>query len=171
MNITTNGRKVNLKQHFLDKVEKRMSKFDKYFEDDAKANVTVTVESNRQTVEITVKDRNFIYRAERTGQNMETAFSEAADVIDRQIVKHKKKLGDRIKKAAPETAGEPMPEPEYAVAREKRFTLKPMDTEEAILQMDLLGHSFYVFKLTDTGETAVVYKRKDGGYGLIVPEG
>lgn len=176
MNIKTVGRKVNLKQHFLDMVEKRMAKFDKYFESDAEAAVTVTVEGGRQTVEVTVRSRGFIYRAERTEQDMAQAFGDAADLIDRQIVRNKSKLGNRIKRQDADAAETDFEEPEaavdgeYRVVREKRFTLKPMTSEEAILQMNMLGHSFFVFLDADTDTVNVVYRRRDDDYGLLTPE-
>ena len=175
MNIKTTGRKVTLKQSFLDMVEKRMSKFDKYFESDAEATVTVTIEGNRQTVEVTVRSRGFIYRAERTSPDMDIAFNDAADIIDRQVVKNKSKLGARIKKVevAQEVLSmhdEEIVDDEYRVVREKSFLLKPMMVEEAILQMTMLGHSFFVFLNVDTGAVNVVYLRKDDDYGLLMPE-
>lgn len=175
MNVKTTGRKVTLKQNFLTMVEKRMAKFDRYFESDAEASVTVTIEGNRQTVEITVRNRGFIYRAERTEPDMEAAFFDAADAIDKQIIKNKSKLGTRIKKSDPDAAaGEyadyGVVDEEYRVVREKRFALKPMLVEEAILQMNMLGHSFFVFLNADTGSVNVVYGRDDDDYGLLMPE-
>ncbi len=171
MNIKTVGRKVNLKEHFLTTVEKRLEKFDRYFDADAEATVTVTVETNRQTVEITVKNKGFIYRAERAAEEMEDAFADAADSIDKQIVKHKSKLGTRIKAHEPEPVLETVDEfvdDEFRIVKEKRFELKPMTVEEAILRMNLLGHTFFIFQNID-GEVSVVYKRKDDDYGLLIP--
>jgi putative sigma-54 modulation protein len=175
MNITTTGRKVTLKNRFLEMVEKRMSKFDKYFDRDAEGHVTVTVEGSRQTVEITVNFRGFIYRAERTAHDMEQAFFEAADIIDRQIVRNKGKLGGRIKRTDNQTAtvsdfGSAAEEQEFNIAREKRFLVYPMTVDEAILQMNMIGHTFFIFLNVEGEEISVVYKRKDGDYGLITPE-
>jgi len=173
MIIKTTGRKVTLKQGFLVMVEKRMAKFDKYFESDAEAAVTVTVEGSRQTVEITVRTQGFIYRAERTGQDMEQAFQESADLIDRQIVKNKSKLGTRIKKQEPEASDRDFEDyghivdEDYRVVREKRFALKPMSVEEALLQMNMLQHSFFVFLNSEIGMVNVVYRRHDDNYGLL----
>lgn len=176
MNIKTTGRKVTLKNSFLKSVEKRMAKFDKYFESDAEAAVTVTVEGNRQTVEITVRNRGFIYRAERTSQDMEQAFTEAADLIDRQIVKNKSRLGSRIKKQELETVSEDAAGygdavyDDFRVVREKRFPLKPMTVEEAILQMNMLQHAFFVFLDEASDTVSIVYRRRDDDYGLLIPE-
>ena len=107
MKVKTVGRKVNLKQNFIDKVEKRLQKFDRFFNEEPEATVTVTVEKgDRQTVEITVKSRGLLYRTERTSQDMETAFSEAADLMMRQIVKNKEKLGNRVRAREVELAQE-----------------------------------------------------------------
>ena len=179
MIITASGRKVTLKQSFLDMAEKRLQKFDRYFDKDAEATVTVTVENSRQTVEITVRYRGFFFRAEKTDSDMKDAFQDAADLIDRQIIRHKKKLGDKIKRQEIqaelpelplETMEEALEDVPFKVAREKRFAVKPMEVEEAILQMDMLGHSFFLFKLPETGELALVYRRHDDSYGLLIPE-
>lgn len=175
MKIKTLGRKVNLKDNFISLIEKRMVKLDRFFDDDAECQVTVTVENNRQTVEITVKSRGFLYRAERTSADMESAFIEAADLIGKQIIKNKEKLGSRIKRAGEadyqDFGFDKMPlDDELRIVREKRFSVKPMTVEEAVLQMNMLSHSFYVFLNTDTDSICVVYRRNDDDYGLLIPE-
>ncbi len=171
MNVKTIGRKVNLKQNFIDMVEKRMSKLDRFFDDDAEAKVTVTVDSNRQTAEVTVKSRGFLFRTERTAPDMETAFSDAADLIVKQIVRNKERLGTRVKRAEVDIVDtEDLPEESYNIARTKRFRVEPMTVEEAVLQMNMLGHSFFVFNDSDTDELKIVYKRHDEAYGLLIPE-
>ena len=181
MLVKTTGRKVTLKQSFVDMVEKRMKKFDKFFDDDAEAKVTVTVEKDRQTAEVTVKSKGFFFRAERTAQDMETAFSDAADLLVKQIVRNKEKLGARVKHNAIDdyvmsdlSAEEPdekeSPSDTFEIAREKRFHVERMTVDEAILQMNMLGHSFFLFKDIDTGELNVVYRRHDEAYGLLIPE-
>ena len=177
MKVKATGRKVNLKQTFIDMVTKRLQKFDRFFEDEADATVTVTVEKGRQTVEVTVRSRGFLYRAERTAPDMETAFADAVDLITRQIVKNKEKLGNRVKAREVEmVSAELQYEPEeeddggdYRIVREKRFLVEPMTEQEAILQMELLGHSFFLFKNSETDEMNVVYRRNDGAYGLLIP--
>ncbi|MGI5888331.1 MAG: ribosome hibernation-promoting factor, HPF/YfiA family [Oscillospiraceae bacterium] len=172
MKITTTGRKVGLKDAFLKRVDKRMAKFDKYFDEEAQAFVTVTISGSGQTVELTVKYKDLIFRSERTESKMELAFDETADNIEKQIIKNKGKLGARIKKVErPEDAMQDVEEDdEYQVVKEKKFSLKPITVDEAIMRMNLVGHNFYVFKNQDSGETEVVYKRNDGDYGLIIPE-
>ncbi|MBR5502332.1 MAG: ribosome-associated translation inhibitor RaiA [Oscillospiraceae bacterium] len=175
MKVKATGRKVNLKQTFIDMVTKRLQKFDRFFEDEAEATVSVTVEKNRQTVEVTVRSRGFLYRAERTAPDMETAFADAVDLLTRQIVKNKEKLGNRVKTREVEMVGAELqyePEEEsgdYRIEREKRFLVEPMSEQEAILQMELLGHTFFLFKNSETNEINVVYRRNDGAYGLLIP--
>ena len=176
MKVKATGRKVNLKQTFIDMVTKRLQKFDRFFEDEAEATVAVTVEKNRQTVEVTVRSRGFLYRAERTAADMETAFADAVDLLTRQIVKNKEKLGNRVKTREVEMVGAEMqyePDEEesgyYRIEREKRFLVEPMTEQEAILQMELLGHTFFLFKNSETNEINVVYRRNDGAYGLLIP--
>ncbi|MGD9560289.1 MAG: ribosome-associated translation inhibitor RaiA [Oscillospiraceae bacterium] len=173
MKTTVNGRKVTLKDSFLDKVEKRLGKLDKFFDDEAEANVTVVVEKNYQKVEITVRDRGFVARAERSAEKMEEAFEAAADVLTQNIVKNRKKLSARLQRAIPlDEVGGAVPEEEdsYHLIREKRFVVKPASVDEAILQMNMLGHSFYLFRDIDSDEVNVVYARKDGSYGVLIPE-
>ena len=170
MKITTVGRKVNLRQSFIDHAEKRMQKFDKFFGDDAAAAATVaaTVEKDRRTVEITLRSRGIIYRSESTDSSLDAAFNDAADQLSKQIIRHKEKLGDRIKKEQAEAALTEERQ-DYSVVREKTFVVEKMTVDEAALQMDLLSHSFYLFKNEKTGEINVVYRRKDGNYGVIIP--
>ena len=168
------GRKVNLKQNFIDMAEKRMQKLDKFFEDGAEAQVTVTVEKDWQTVEVTVKSKGFLYRAEKSAQDMETAFNDAVDLIVKQIVKNKEKLGTRVKRAEVDavqaTIDEVFVPDDFEIAREKRFTVEPLTFDEAALQMEMLGHSFFIYQDIKTGELNVVYRRHDGAYGLLIPE-
>lgn len=172
MNIQTIGRKVNLKDSFTQRVENRLAKMDKFFSDDATAVVSVIVEKNRQTVELTVRDNGLVVRSEQTAEGMEQAFDEAADVVTKQIIKHRKKISDKYKKGADEKLSiAPIDEEDTKkIVKEKVFFVAPASAEEAVMQMDLLGHNFYLFRNVDTGEINVVYKRKDGNYGMLIPE-
>ncbi len=171
MNIQTIGRKVNLKDSFTQRVENRLAKMDKFFSDDATAVVSVIVEKNRQTVELTVRDNGLVVRSEQTAENMEQAFDEAADIVTKQIIKHRKKTNDKYKKAADEAINfEAMEEDTSKIVKEKIFFVAPASAEEAIMQMNLLAHNFYLFRNIDTGEINVVYRRKDGDYGVLIPE-
>lgn len=176
MKITITSRKVNLKNNFKERVEKKLSKFNRIFGDDATANVTVTLEKNRQTVEVTIKHNGIVYRAENTANEMNDALDTVVDMLSRQIRKNKTKLEKRLKSQslyeylAAEQISEPEEETEYKVLKSKHFPVKPLDIEEAILQMNLIGHQFYMFRNFETGEINVVYKRKNGSYGLLEPD-
>ena len=172
MKISTTGRKVSLKPSFIERADKRLSKLDKFFSDEAAAQVTVTVEKDWQTVEITVRDKGFVVRAEKSADNMEDALDVAVDSLTKQIVKNRKRLETRLYKAAfDDYAGMEVPEEEtFAVVREKHFYVKPASVDEAILQMNLIGHAFYLFRNVDTDEINVVYRRKNGTYGLLIPQ-
>lgn len=176
MKITCTGRKVTLKEAFLERVEKKLAKLDKFFSDDAQAQVTVTVEKDWQTVEITVRDKGFASRAEKSGDRMEEAFDSALDLLTRRIIKNRKKLENRVCQPAVQDyiaqeymSGDPVDE-QYDVIREKHFIVKPCTVEEAILQMNMLGHAFFLYRDADTDSVQVVYRRKNGSYGVLVPE-
>ena len=173
MKITVIGRKVNLRNNFKDLVERKLQKFDRIFDPDAEATVTVTMEKNRQTVEITIEQRGMIYRAEDTALEMNEALDHVMAALGRQIRKNKTRL-ERMKKMAPdaEFAEEyyELPDEEPEIVREKRFFVEIMTPEEAILQMEMLGHEFFLFRDDESGEVNVIYRRKDGSYGLLIPE-
>ena len=172
MKITIVGRKVNLRDNFKELAEKKLSKFDRIFDEDAEATVTVTVERNRQTVEITIKQRGMIYRAEETTQEMNEALDHVVAALGKQIRRNKTKL-ERTKKMQPVELTDTYydePDEEYQLVRTKRFFVKVMTPEEAILQMNVLGHEFFMFRDDVSGEINVVYRRKDGDYGLLVPD-
>lgn len=170
MKITCTGRKVDLKDSFKDKVAKKLSKFDRFFDEGADARVTVTVERGRQTVEITVSNRGMIYRAEETTKDMLFSLDNAVDSLFRQIERNKTRLVKRMKPGAFETQALEEAEPEsFDVVRVKKFDIKPMDVKEAILQMNLLDHEFYTFLNVDSNRVCVVYRRHDGSYGVLEP--
>ncbi|MEG0803395.1 MAG: ribosome-associated translation inhibitor RaiA [Pygmaiobacter sp.] len=173
MKVTTAGRKVALKQNFIDRAQDRLAKLDKFFSEDASAQITVTVEKDWQTVEVTVHDKGFVARAEKDAPSMEEALDAAVDVLTRQIVKNRRRLENRLYKPAfddfaPLHADDE--EEPFAIVREKHFYVKPNTVEEAILEMNLVGHSFYLFRNVDSDEINVVYRRKNGSYGLLIPK-
>jgi putative sigma-54 modulation protein len=176
MKVTIIGRKVSLKDNFKELAAKKLSRFDRIFDEDAEAKTVVTLEKNRQTVEITIRSRGMIYRAEATADEMNTALDEVIDSLGSQIRKNKKRLEKKIRSSAfavPEnspTKDREAEEEKYQVVRTKHFIVKPMSTEEAILQMELLEHQFFMFRNEGTGEVNVVYRRKDGGFGLLEPD-
>jgi putative sigma-54 modulation protein len=171
MKVSITGRKVTLKDAFKERVEKKLGKFERFFDEDAEAFVTVTVERDRQTVELTIKSRGMIFRAEETTRDMLFSFDAAVDTLMGQIRKNKTRLEKRLKVGAFEgdlPQASELPE-NYQVLRVKKFDVKPMDVDEAILQMNLSGHVFYTFLDTGTGQINVVYRRHDGGYGVLEP--
>ncbi len=171
MRIICTGRKVVLKDSFIQRVDKRLAKLNKFFGDDAEAIVTVTVEKSAQEVEITVRDSGFVARAERSAPQMEEAFDAAADVLTKKIVKNREKLSERLQRSLPADEEYPAEEEDsFHLIREKRFVVKPATVDEAILQMNMLGHSFYLFRDADSDEINAIYARKDGSYGLLIPE-
>jgi len=176
MNIIITGRKVAVKDSFKERAEKKLAKIAKFFDDSAEAHVTVTVEKNRQTVEVTVKDAGMLFRAEETAMDMLDALDRVGDALVRQIRKNKTRLEKKLRLssiddmgALPGQSEALVEETDFDVVRVKRFSIKPMDVDEAILQMNMLGHQFYMFKNVDTGDMNVVYRRKFGDYGLIEP--
>ena len=177
MKIAITSRKVNLRDNFKERVEKKLSKFNRIFDEDAQANVTVTLEKNRQTVEITIRQNGMVYRAEQTAEEMNDALDAVIDVLGRQIRKNKCRLEKKMRAAVlddflaqEELEEDDMEEKEYEVVRSKRFPVKPLDVEEAILQMNMVGHQFYMYRNAETGEINGVYRRKEGTYGLLEPE-
>lgn len=173
---TITGRNIEITDALRDTIDKKMSRLDKYFQKEMDATVTLNVEKLRQIVEVTIPFSGSIVRAEETSEDMYASIDKAIDVLERQIRKHKEKL--KNKKHTDETIRfeniTSLPaddvEEEGKVVKVKKFPIKPMDEEEAILQMELLGHAFFVFENGETGDTNVVYKRKDGHYGLIEPQ-
>lgn len=176
MRINITGRKIHLSDRFKDLVEKKLSKFEKIFHD-ADVYVTVTLEKNHETVEVTINQHGMIYRAEKTAEHKSEALDQVIDVLGRQIRKHKAKLEKKIKSGSiddmisPELhADELEDEKDYEIIRTKRFSLKPMNVQEAILQMNMIGHEFYMFMNSDTDEINLVYRRKNNSYGLFEPD-
>lgn len=172
MKITYTARKVNLRDNFKERVEKKLSKFDKIFSDDAQAAVVVTLEKNRQTVEVTIRDNSMVYRAESTQPEMNDALDRVVDVIAGKLRKNKTKLSKRLREGTIDdlivtTPDDDVEETEFEIVRKKQIMLKPVTVDEAILQMNMVNHSFYMFVNADTGAVNVVYRRNDGAYGLL----
>jgi len=173
MTINLTARNTTVRDIFKTSLDKKLSKLDRFFDDAAVATVTVVHENGRETVEVTIKADNMHFRAEKTTTDRLDSLDAVVDALFRQIVKNKNKLEKRLRKAAFEPGYERDfigSHNTYEVVRSKRFHIKPMDVEEAILHMNLVGHSFYMFRNSESGEFCVVYKRNDGNYGLIEPE-
>lgn len=173
MKLNYIGKNMNVTDALKEVTEKKLSKLDKYFQEDAEGNVTFSVEKNTQIIEVTITLPGTIIRAEESTNDMYGSIDKVVDVLDNQIRKHKTKLQNRYKNnetirfenvelLPSEDQGEKL-----NIVRRKKFGLKPMSPEEAILQMELLRHNFYVFLDAESEEVQVVYKRKDGNYGVI----
>lgn len=179
MKLTITGRKINLRDSFKERVEKKFTRFDKFFDDNADANVTVNMERNRYTIEVTVRSDGYIYRAEKSGLDLDEALDLVIDSLSAQIRRNKKKLAKRFKNEptlevfAP-FGGDPEDEADedaqFQIVRTKTFPVYAMDVDEAVLQMNMLGHKFFIFRNSESGQINVVYLRRDGDYGLLIPE-
>lgn len=168
MKIEITGRKINIKEGFRQRVDKKLGRFEKLFSPEAKTQVTVSIEKDRHTVEVTIADAGMIFRAERTAAQMELALDMVTDVLWTQIARNKTKLKNKIRFEQP--GEEEYTQEVFELVKTKHFSLKPMSVEEAILQMNLLGHQFYLFENSEDDKICVVYCRKDGGFGLIIPD-
>ena len=171
MKITMTGRKVTLRPAFVERTETKLSKLDKFFDTDAAADVTVTAERDLHRVEVTIRCSGMVFRAEEAAEDMNEAVDRLVDILLRQIRKNKTRLEKRLRSGAFVDSIEPEAEESetYRIVRSKSFPVKPLDVEEAILQMNLTGHQFYMFRNMDSGEINVVYRRKNGDYGLLEP--
>ncbi len=168
MNIKFTGRKIDVTQGLKDYSEKKLQRIEKFFPESAYATVTFSVQKDNHIAEITVYHESMIFRAEISNDDMYAAIDKAIDVLERQIRKQKTRLEKRLKTGAfVADSIEIEEESEFKIVKSKKYENKPMSTEEAILQMNLLGHAFYIFNNAETNDKCVVYKRKDGNYGLI----
>ena len=174
MKFQFNEKKVKLPEAVHAYAEKKVGKLDRYFRDDADALVAFSVEKNRNKVEVTVRAANTIFRASESTSDMYASIDAAVSDIERQIRKNKTRLARRLKQDAFVRSAEVtsfVPDEEvtdFELIRIKEFPMKPMSRDEAILQMNLLGHNFFAFRDVDADSAfAVVYRRNDGGYGLI----
>jgi putative sigma-54 modulation protein len=177
MNYNIRGENIEVTPAIREYVEKKVAKLERYFTESPNANVNVNLkvyQDKKSKVEITIPMKDLVLRAEELHEDMYAAIDLITDKLERQIRKHKTKVNrkfrekDSLKDFAPIfTEVEVEDEEDLEVVRTKSFDLKPMDSEEAILQMNMLGHSFYVFTNAETNQTNVVYKRNDGRYGLI----
>ena len=170
MRIIITGRKVEVDDALKALINKKLSRLDKFFKDDAVAYVTLSREKIAERLELTVSNSGTLFRSEVSDKTFNNALDKSMDVIERQIRKNKTKLEKRLKDGAIKQIADAEPENEYVTVREKRFVINEMSVDEAILQMELTDHEFYIFRNQDTDEFSVVYKRKNGGYGVIIPE-
>ena len=178
MELKIRGDKIKITQSMKDYIEEKLSKLDKYLEksNDVCANVMVKVRGHEQKVEITIPLKSFILRSEETQEDFYAAVDKTIDKLERQIRKNKTRLMTKHEKASFDFNFESIDidkkeeKEQKKVVKRKAIEIKPMSEEEALLQMELLGHEFFMYKDSETMEVAVVYKRKDGNYGVLESE-
>jgi putative sigma-54 modulation protein len=176
MRITITGRNIELTEGLKAAVEERLSKLEKYFAPDTDVFVTLSVEKERQKIEVTIPIKGHIIRSEQVSTDMYVSIDLVEEVIERQLKKYRTRLAskkmnvaDKFTAAFVEGDADDSDE-EVKIVRTKRFGMKPMYPEDACVQMELTGHDFFVFRNAETDEVNVVYKRKGNTYGLIEPE-
>lgn len=171
MKVTITAKKLNISQSFTDYAEKKLgAKLDRFFPEEAEAKITLAERRDMILLELTVKYNGIICRAEQAAKDKNDALDVTIDRIIRQIRKQKTKVEKNLRANAFEGLAAEVEEDEYEVIREKKFVLRPMNIDEAILQMNLLDHKFFMFKNAETGAVNVVYKRDEGNYAVLVPE-
>jgi putative sigma-54 modulation protein len=174
MKVTVMSKNIEITPALREMIEKKISKLDKYFEKEVDAKVTISVQKNRHIVEVTIPFSGIMLRAEEATEDMYKSIDMVEEKLVRQIRKQKTKLSRKynqsLRFAEIATDLEEVEETKGKIVRTKTFAVKPMSSEEAVLQMELLGHNFFVYQDTDTNNISVLYKRKDGNYGLLDPE-
>ena len=169
MRFIITGRNIDITEGLKSAVEEKLGKLDRFFAPETEVNVTLSVEKERQKIEVTIPVKGNIIRSEQVSSDMYVSI----ELVERQLKKYKNKIVDKQQNAAAfaqEYVEKDYDDDEVKIIRTKRFGIKPMDPEEACVQMELLGHNFYVFFNSETEEVNVVYKRKGNTYGLIEPE-
>ncbi len=174
MRIKITGRNIELTEGLKAAVEDKLNKLEKYFTPDTEVNVTLSVEKERQKVEVTIPMKGSYIRSEQVSSDMYVSIDLVEEVIERQLRKYKNKIVDKQQAAANFQKAyldkDYDEDEEVKIIRTKKFGIKPMYPEDACVQMELLGHNFFVFYNAETEQVNVVYKRKGNTYGLIEPE-
>lgn len=174
MRYTISGKNIDITPGLRDAVESKIGKLERYFAKDTEVIVTLSVEKGRQKIEVTIPVKGSIIRAEQDSNDMYVSIDLVEEIIERQLKKYKTKLIDKKQSAQAFSdifmQEENEHEEQVKIVKTKRFAMKPMDPEEACVQMELLGHNFFMFLNAETDEVNVVYKRKANSYGLIEPE-
>lgn len=176
MRITITGRNIELTQGLKDAVEDKLNKLEKYFTPETEVYVTLSVEKERQKIEVTIPIKGHVIRSEQVSTDMYVSIDLVEEIIEKQLKKYRTRLTSKKLNAAEnfkqefiENADETEDE-DVKIVRSKKFGMKPMYPEDACVQMELSGHDFFVFRNAETDEVNVVYKRKGNTYGLIEPE-
>ena len=174
MNLVISGKNLDITEGLRSAIEEKIGKLERYFTDTTEVHVTLSTEKNRQKIEITIPMKGSIIRAEEVSSDMYVSIDLVEEVIERQLRKYKNKLIDKEQNAAHQSQSfseaDDFEDEDIQIIRSKKFAMKPMDPEEACVQMELIGHNFFVFRNSETDEVNVVYKRKGNTYGLIEPE-
>lgn len=176
MNFIISGKNIEVTPGLKDSVTSKLGKLERYFTPDTEIIVTLSVEKDRQKIEVTIPVKGDIIRSEQTSTDMYVSIDLVEEVIERQLRKYKNKLiarhqeGSTFKQEFFEEEPAIDSNDEIQIVRTKKFGIKPMFPEDACVQMELLGHDFFVFSNAETEEVNVVYKRKNGTFGLIEPE-
>ena len=171
--IIISGKNIEVTEGLKTAVEEKIGKLDKYFTEDTEIHVTLSTQKDRQKVEVTIPMKGNIVRAEQESNDMYVSIDLVEEIIERQLRRYKTKIIERQQATvnlSKEFIEEEVDDEEIKIVRTKRFAVKPMDVEEACVQMELLGHNFFVFRNAETDEVNVVYKRKGNTFGLIEPE-
>ncbi|PID82115.1 MAG: ribosomal subunit interface protein [Clostridiales bacterium] len=175
MRYQISGKGISIKDSVKEAIERKIDKLEKYLSDDTLIHVTLSEFKGNDVIEVTIPIKGTLIRAEQTSSVLYDAIDDAVDILEKQLLKHRKKLITRhrnqgaFKQEFFEEAPEEVEET-IEIVRNKRFQFKPMDAIEACMEMELLGHNFFAFLDRDTDKLAVVYKRKDGKFGLIASE-
>ena len=174
MNLVISGKNLDITEGLRSAIEEKIGKLERYFTDTTEVHVTLSTEKNRQKIEITIPMKGSIIRAEEVSSDMYVSIDLVEEVIERQLRKYKNKLIDKEQNAEHLSQSfieaDDFEDEDIQIIRSKKFAMKPMDPEEACVQMELIGHNFFVFRNSETDEVNVVYKRKGNTYGLIEPE-
>jgi len=169
--VQVRGKNIQVTPALRDYVEKRLGKLEKFLDNMGEAQATLVVEGDAQKIEVTIPVNGMLLRGEEATGNMYSSIDLVVEKIERQIDRYKGKINRRNGRTpADNGSGEKFEDETPKVIKTKRFAIKPMALDEAIMQMNLLGHDFFVFSNAETEQTNVIYKRKDGNYGLIEPE-
>ena len=174
MKIIISGKNIEITEGLKTAVQDKIGKLDKYFSEDTVAKVILSVEKERQKIEVTIPMKGSIIRSEQVSNDMYVSIDLVKEILERQLKKYKKKLTDKKQNALSFSQAflekDEEEDEEIKIVRTKRFDIKPMYPEDACIQMELLGHDFFVFCNAETDQVNVVYKRKGNSYGLIEPE-
>ena len=173
MKFIISGKNIEVTEGLKTAVEEKIGKLDKYFTEYTEIHVTLSTQKDRQKIEVTIPMKGNIVRAEQESNDMYVSIDLVEEIIERQLRRYKTKIIERQQATvnlSKEFIEEEVDDEEIKIVRTKRFAVKPMDVEEACVQMELLGHNFFVFRNAETDEVNVVYKRKGNTFGLIEPE-